>query len=135
MLLCKMTKQLKSVQILYPKVIIIKHSSSIGGSSVLFGLKNKQTCKHITQSTATRESTMFMIPVFLHNIKEKEQVLTHPDCDSVVRHCFQVRQRGGTLRHSVQFIYGCPQPSSVHVRQNTGVSAPHYNFRTCIVDL
>lgn len=42
-------------------------------------------------------------------------ILTHPDSDSVVRRYFQVRQRRGTLRHSVQLIYGRPQPSSVHV--------------------
>lgn len=55
----------------------------------------------------------------LHNKgnTQNKRLLTHPDCDSVVRHYFQVRQRGGTLGHSVELIYGCPQPCSVHVMQ------------------
>lgn len=50
----------------------------------------------------------------LTDIKKKKDRLTHPHCDSVVRHCFQVAQRRGTLRHPVELFNGRPQPGSVH---------------------
>lgn len=54
--------------------------------------------------------------VLLYQTKlHEEVVLAYPDCYSVIRQCFQVGQRRGTLGHSVQVIYGCSQPSSVNI--------------------
>lgn len=80
-------------------------------------------CKHILFRTAVFYSQHTTYKEHIQN----KRLLTHPDCDSVVRHYFQVRQRGGTLGHSVQLIYGCPQPSSVHVMQCEGNTVQNKN--------
>lgn len=59
-----------------------------------------------------------------------QKVLTHPDCDSVVRQWFQVGQMRGTLRHSVQLIDGCPQPcSEILYTEQRKIYTPHYDWK------